>query len=264
MSDIDILVPEEKIRECVALFESEGGYKPVDETHELWDVHHYRKIYSENGIATLELHFKSLAAAYPYFTNETLIEHIRQSRRIDGAMVIEPSFDLYHVFLHSEISDHAYEHQALSLRQLHHAAVIIAASGEEIDWECLDTTVQKHGLTNIWRDYLYMIHALFGLEIPPEHLGKREHLDMILSYMDKSNSEPSLEVHSILEYTQKVFAYSALQRKYGLQSRWEYPWAVLRFVGSGFVKYASSSEARKNFIDYLKERKKRKRYGHHH
>jgi hypothetical protein len=264
MSDIDILVPEEKIMESIALFESKGEYKPVDETHDLWDIHHYRKIYSDKGIATLELHFKSLAAAYPYFTNETLIEHIRPSKQIEGAMVIEPTLDLYHVFLHSEISDHAHEHQTLSLRQLHHAATIISAAGEEIDWGKLNNVITTHKLINVWRDYLYMLSALFDVDIPAEYLGKETHLNEILLHIDRSNSEPPLEVYSIVEYGKKVFSYTALQRQYNLKSHWEYPFALLRFLGSGFLKYTFSSEARKDFIHYLKERKERKKYGHHH
>jgi len=264
MSDIDIWVPEEKIMESIDLFESKGRYRPVDNTHDLWDVHHYRKIYSEDGIATLELHFKSLAAAYPYFTNEILIEHIRPSKHVDGTMVIEPTFDLYHVFLHSEISDHAYEHQTLSLRQLHHAATIIDTAGEKIDWKTLDSVITTHKLTNVWRDYLYMLSALFDVNIPAEYLGKETHLNEILFHIDRSNSEPPLEIYSIVEYGKKVLSYTALQRQYNLKSHWEYPFALLRFLGSGFLKYTFSSEARKDFMHYLKERKERKKYGLHH
>jgi len=264
MSDIDILVPEEKLTECVQRLESKGGYQPINKTHKLFSTHHWRRMYSKEGVSGLELHFKSLSSvSYPYFTNEVLHQHLQKSKQIHNAMVIEPTFDLYHVFLHSEISDYSHKHKALALRQLHHGAMIINSLNKKIKWEALDKMARDHSILQEWRDYLSMQHTLFSVDIPSQFLGNTTHLDIILSTIDKEYNNKVSSIDFIREYIQEIFSYNALQKKYGFKSRLGFPLALAQSMGKGFFKFLFVPKIRRNLLNYLKKRKKLKKYGHH-
>jgi len=256
MSDIDILVPEDKLFECVELLESKGGYKAIDTTRELFSSHHWRRLYSEEGTAALELHFKSLYSnSYSYFPNEILTEHLKPSKQIDNAMVIEPIFDLYHVFLHSEISDHAYEDKALALKNLHHGAMIISSLGQTIEWKELEEIINLNNLTQKWGDYLYMQQALFQVNIPSKFLKNSAYFDKVLFNIDKRNI--------ISDIFREKFSYKVLQRKYRFKNKTGYIIAIIQHISRSIFKLLFISQVRKNFLNYITKNKKVSKYGYH-
>ncbi len=264
MMDIDVLVPEEKIMKCIELLEStQGGYQPIDTEDPLWSDHdhHYRRIYSDNGVAALELHRHSIGKRYPYFSNQKLMEHIRPSKRLENTSIIEPSFELYHAFLHSEISHAAHKNNTLELRHLHHAAVIINIFQEEIDWDLLAKEVEKHGLASTWSDYLYSLKRLFGTKIPPEIAENSEHFQKTIYLMENSNEKDVIRLGYFRDL-QNALSYNTLQKIYNLKSRSGYPLALVKSILRLSFKYAFSSKSRKEVMRRHKHFKKSRQYGH--
>jgi len=273
MSDIDILVPEDRVLECIELLEStKGGYEPIDSEENFWteDGHHYRRIHSENGAAALELHRYCLGKGYPYLSNSRVMEHVKDSKRIENAFVIEPTFELYHAFLHSEISDLSYENNVLMLRHLHQAAVIATKYKDEIDWPLLKKEVEqyevpqeelkKYQLSSVWSAYLYALNRLFNVEVPPEMIGDGEHFEKILYYMENYNKKDTIVALNIINI-KRAFSYEKLKEKYNLKSRFGYPLALAKYIFSLLSKYAFSSKARKELFEYIGYHIKSRQYG---
>ena len=273
MSDIDILVPEDRVLECIELLESsKGGYEPIDSEENFWteDGHHYRRIHSENGAAAFELHRYCLGKGYPYLSNSSVMEHVRDSKSIKNAYVIEPTFELYHAFLHSEISDTSYENNILMLRHVHQAAVIATKYKDEIDWDLLEEEVQKYEvpkeelkkyqLSSVWSAYLYALNRLFRVDIPVKMIGDKEHFEKIIYYMEnysKKNAVVSLNITNL----KRVLSYKELKKIYSLKSKLEYPLALINHVSKLLYKYSFSSEARKELFEYIKSHISSRQYG---
>jgi len=272
MSDIDILVPEERVMECIELLESKGGYRPIDSEENFWtdDGHHYRRIYSENGVAALELHRYCLGKGYPYLSNSRVMEYVKDSKSIGNAFVIEPTFELYHAFLHSEISDLSYENNVLPLRHLHQAAIIATKYKDEIDWVLLEKEVdrysisedksKKYKLSSVWSSYLYALNRLFKVEVPPEMIGDSKHFEKIIHYMENYNKKDTIVALNIANF-KRALSYATLKEKYNLKSRLGYPLALVKYIFTLLRKYAFSSKARRELFEYINHHINSRQYG---
>jgi len=262
MYDIDILVPESEILKCIEYLASQGGYKPVDSEAPEWMSHQYRSIYTENGIAAVELHRHALIKkCYAYLPDDELMKHVRPSKTIKNAFVLEPTYDLYHIFLHSELQDSCHEKRTLALRGLHHAAVIATLCRDEMQWDTLATMIERHGLDTIWGDYLYMLKRLFELEIPSEMPGSQKHFQEIVDSIEENNTK---EPKAFLYYCKRfkeALSYKTLKESYDLQNRAAYPFAVIQSLFSMIFKYTFSSEARKKLAKQHEHHKKSKKFG---
>lgn len=272
MSDIDILVPEDRILECIELLESKGGYQPIDSEEDFWteDGHHYRRIHTENGVAALELHRYCLGKGYQYLSNSRVMENVRESKIIKNALVMEPTFELYHAFLHSEISDISYENYVLMLRHLHQAAVIATKCKDEIDWTLLEKEVEKYEVpekelkkyqfSSVWSAYLYALNRLFRVDVPAEMIGDKEHFEKILFYMDNYSSKDAIVALNATNL-KRAFSYEKLKKEYHLKSKFGYPLALTKHIFKLFSKYMFSSEARKELFEYINNHVKSRQYG---
>ena len=264
MIDIDILVQESEILQCVELLMSKGRYQLLHKDAPLWGIsgpeHHYHRIYTENGVGVLEVH-RALAMDHPYLPNEILMKHVKPSKRIENAYVIEPSFEFYHSFLHSEVSHEFHENKILALRHLHHAAVVASASLEEIDWDILANEVDNYELSAVWEEYLYMHQRLFGLKVPSTGVDAQEHFKTIIYFIEKNNSiEGSISFYMM--NIKNVLSYKTLQKRYDLKSKLGYPLALVKSLFRIFFKYAFSSKFRKEVVEHFVKDKKNRKYGH--
>lgn len=264
MVDLDILVPEDKIFKCIELLKSKGKYKLIDEEKSSWSIddhHHYLRIYNDDGVAALELHHHALAKeAYPYLTDQKLMEHVRKSKIIDNAYVIEPTFEFYHAFLHSEISSYAHTNNTFRLRHLQQAAIIATVCQKEMNWNLLEAEAEKHGISSIWGDYLYIQKRLFEVDIPPEMIGSQKHFQDCI-YLIENNGEKKTMALFYFTRLKQVLSYEDLKKRYDLKSRLEYPKALLKYLFSLFSRFAFSSDARKNAEKFHKKLMKSSQYG---
>ncbi len=252
MMDVDILVPEEKIVKCIELMETKGGYKTFENSSSEWGIHHYQRISSDNGVAAVELHFRSLSKAYSYFPNEEFMQHIRPSKTIENADVLEPTYDMYHVFLHSEISDRSHRNHVLSLKNVHHAAVIATACESEIDWDLLAKKVEKYSISGIWADYLYKMNTLFEIKVPSHMLGTSKHFRKIIYNIDNNRRKSKI----VLFYfkIKDELSYSIIKLKYNLKSKLEYPLALIKYICYLFAKNTFSPKNQKLLLKYCEPR----------
>ncbi len=252
MMDVDILVPEEKIVKCIELLEKKGGYRPLENSSSEWGIHHYQRISSNNGAAAVELHFRSLAKAYPYFPNEEFMKHIRPSKTIENADVLVPVYDMYHVFLHSEISDRSHRNHVLSLKNVHHAAVIATSCESEIDWDLLAKKVEENSISDIWADYLYKLNELFGIKVPSHMLGTPKHFRKIIYNI--ANNRSTSKTALFYFKTKDELSYQVIKLKYNLKSKLEYPLALIKYLCYLFVKNTLSPKNGKVLLGYCEPR----------
>ena len=249
MIDIDILVPEEKIVECIELLERKRGYRPLEESTSEWSSHHYQRISSDLGAAAVELHFRSLSKAYFCFPNEELMKHTRASKTIKNADVLEPLYDLYHVFLHSQVSDRSHRNHILALRQLHHASFIAVVCEDEIDWSHLSKMIKKHSLSDIWNDYLYSLKELFKVNIPTLGIGHSKHFEKSIYAID--NPYTKNKIFEFYFALKDALSYNALKLKYNFTSRLGYPLALVKYLSYLLLKYIPSLEKKKIPLKYF-------------
>ncbi|NPA29857.1 MAG: nucleotidyltransferase family protein [Epsilonproteobacteria bacterium] len=259
MSDIDLWIPKNRLKECIDLLKKEGEYRRVPGTPR--SNHHYPRIYSDTSAAALEVHYYILGGeGKTYFSNTLLKAHLHPALGIPGADVIEPTYDLYHIFLHSQYHHQMHENLGLALRDLHHAATLIRKREKEIDWKALETLCQNHGLTQMWQDYLFLLKHLFQAEIPIQIDKYNSHYSQIIGSMEKYRKAVSRK-RLIYEMIIQIFSYRHLQRIYNLKSRKEYPFALIKYVAEKSMKLVLSPETRTRLKNTFKNYERLKKFG---
>lgn len=264
MIDIDILVPENDIIKCIELLESKGGYRPVDSkkvwTKASWETghHHCRRIYHEDGVAPLELHRRPTGTAF--FSNTLLMKYLRPSKTIENAYIIEPTFEVYHSFLHSEISHQYHKDYILELRNLHHAVVVATVCEKEMDWDLLTQEIERHKLSSMWSDYIYMLRELFEQELPDKMLGTKRHFKMILYFIEKNDTKKSRYLLYAI-FLKDILSYKSLKKRYNFKSKLVYPLVLIYYLISRLLKFGFLKEGRKTLADFFVRMMDAKRYG---
>ena len=222
MMDIDIFVPEEKLFKCIALLKAKDNYKEINENKKLsvnW--HHYHRLYKDSGMASVEIHRYPLHyEERKYFSQELIKKHINQSTSIENASVIEPMYELYHSFLHSQIS-HKYHHDKfLALRHMHHFT-IMANQYKDIQWENLSALVKENNLQNIWEEYLFIIQHIFKIEIPTHiniNKSKEKYLQKVYKRIDMTGSTELL-VKVFIKRFFRTLSYDNLRNHYNFKNK---------------------------------------------
>lgn len=264
MMDVDILVPEDKIEKCVGLLETARGYKPVDPEKPLWHNHQYRRIYSERDTAALELHRYPLNSACRHYFSETeLIKHIRPSKTVENAYVLEPSFDLYLIFLHSELHDAGHKKGLLSMRSMHHAAVIVSSCKKELDWTLPAVEISKHSLAKEWGDYLYVLNRLFDIQVPEDMIGSPKHYIEVTGAIEKMDESTWTRLKYFFIVLRNGYAYKKhkLQLQNQSKNRLVYPLVMTYSFIEIFIKFSFSSSQRKKLVDFFTNRISARKYG---
>lgn len=224
MMDIDILVPKDKIFESISLVK-DYSYKEIDSSIKLGDNwHHYKRLYREDRATSLELHrFIISGKSLSYTADFNYETDTNNSKSIDNALVLEPTYEFFYTFLHSEVA-HNYHDVIISLRHLHHGAIFLDKYKDVIDFKRLENYIEKYNLVKIWYEYLYLLKKLFLIDIPIE-------IPSMQTYENKVRKNLNAE-GSIRLLIEGIFRFYNLQSKYkNLKNRYQLIYYIpLRFL----------------------------------
>jgi len=223
MTDIDFYVPDEKIFESIELLKSHG-YLELDSSSKLNpDWHHYRPMYRDDIPAPIEVHRLLLGARIMrYFPEVDESKMFVQSKTIENAYILAPTYELYHSFLHTEISHSFYFYEHLDIRHLQHFSALVMLNKDNIDFKYLNLLSKEHNIDNIWNSYLKIQNYFFDLETSErlvENKDTAKHLANI-KYKLKNANTPVLKLKTLIKSIQYGFGYSNLQKNYTFKSRW--------------------------------------------
>jgi len=237
MVDIDILVPASKIFKAIDILK-EFGYKEIDPTAKLgkgW--HHYRRLYRAERTTSLEVHRKiTNYRALKYMSDFKWKLHTKDSSLIKDAKVLEPTYEFFYTFLHSEIA-HDYHELIISLRHLHHGAVLLHRYRDEIDFKRVEEYIEKYNLHKIWYEYLWILKRFFLVKIPFETPAMQTYERQVCKNID-SEGGYLWAVKMFLRRFRHAFRFDTLQQRYkNLRYRYQLLYYIpIRFIHLSFKK----------------------------
>jgi len=177
LTDLDILVPSEEIeRVSDALirfgYQFSGDHMEFIQTH-----HHYPPLIKRNERAMIELHRGLIWPGYePIFPTDYAWEHSIDIALPNSAeaKVLEPTYRIFHSFLHSCIVDGLYSRAYAEIRQLHELARTQFEYSSDIHWDEILSYAHAHGVGKQFRANLYAAVKFMGVPEFKEMIDRNE------------------------------------------------------------------------------------------
>jgi hypothetical protein len=234
MTDIDVLAPEERFVSAIEQFRA-AGYRESKFGIDYDKHHHWHPMVKAGMPAALELHRR--IAAESVIPCDPAIFTVSRNPDFKTAEILNPTYRLYHAFVHSEISHEAHLLRKLSIRHLYDFTVIADRYAEEIEWELLDKLAHTNRHRRIFYSYLYAAKQLFGLQCPLEvdKAYAKMHFKLVMNYFSQEKSlwKKYAYTLSIVPY---FITYRRMQKIYGNHSRRMYPFIVIRHLLQSMTK----------------------------
>ncbi|BDY12402.1 nucleotidyltransferase domain-containing protein [Hydrogenimonas cancrithermarum] len=230
MTDIDIMMHPEVFQEGLALLKKRGY---IEFGRDLGRWHHHTPRINKKGFpAAVEPHFRVIFdQKIEYIPYDEVTSQRSRNRLLKDSNVLKPTWHLYHTFLHSAVVDKSHQRWKLALKNVYDFSVLASSYGEEIDWNLLYSLAEKYHHEKILEDFLYLAEKLFMLETPIPTNALRGWL-FYKKCLWESTLIPETKIHKLYTaYTdfKEIYSYSALQQFYGLQSRVQYPFALIKY-----------------------------------
>ena len=169
MSDVDLMVPEERAGEAYTLLR-DLGYRPIGTAEEQEATHrnhrHLPTLVSEDGIVVLEVHSHIVTKDSPFrFDIGAFWDHAREAT-VAGVCVKAPRPEhmLLHLAVHFFLDRRFRSFAALS--QVADIAAAIDAYGDEIDWDFLQREAVSYGLGMTLFSGLTLARDLMDAPVP--------------------------------------------------------------------------------------------------
>ncbi|MEN8761064.1 MAG: nucleotidyltransferase family protein [Thiogranum sp.] len=219
MTDIDLLVPREKIDACLHALH-ELGYEAEEDIHSDYheDHHHCAPLFRPGDYGSLEVH-RSLTEN-PYVDILPTEIGLAEAQPLDfkglSMKALSPTHRLLHNILHSQLVDHNHADGIIPLRSLHEVITESTANQERIDWSIIQSRMEQHNRGNALRAYLYLAHKLFGTSFP-EGVGKT-----LSSRLYYQRCCAQLSWQWANEWGLRLGRYSAdtMRKRYGCENGW--------------------------------------------
>ena len=176
MADLDVVVRSGQLEAAVDALGSLGYVpepgKPFLHPHEL-------PLFAPGRPAPVELHTELGSPPVPQVIPAQ--EVWARSELVEGGGVAfrapSPRDRVIHNVIHAQVQDLNHAVGGLALRQLHTLAALSARQGHRIDWDEIARTMERHGLGEVYRSYVYLARALLHAPVPPA-AGPRARLQM--------------------------------------------------------------------------------------
>lgn len=179
MTDIDVLVPENKQQQAVSIFK-QAGFKVKEDEFALHGVnHHHAPALARDGVpCSVELHRWALkkTAAEVLSTSEIWNEVIHLdlnevhselgNEREFSAKQLSPTHQIILSIAHCEISHGAYADNQLDLHQLHNLYLLCKLHKNAINWQQVQQHFAKAKQQAVLYASLYSCLRLFNLTTP--------------------------------------------------------------------------------------------------
>ncbi len=231
MNDIDIMIEPQRFDEGLKLLK-ESGYEEFGRDLGRW--HHHTPRMSKDGYpAALEPHFRVVFdrdIEYIPFSDTTSKKSLMAD--LESTYVLKPTWHLYHIFLHTAVIDQNHRKWRLGLRYLYDFVMVAKAYEGDIDWPEIYALSREYEHEKILEDFLYLADTLFGLKTPIKYNRARGWLHL-KKCLWESTLLPDTRIYNLYRaYTEfsDIYSYEALKSFYGLQSKSQYPAALLRYI----------------------------------
>ena len=174
LSDLDVLVPVDRIEEAARLLKA-AGYRQSDYVTGFAEQlhHHYPALTGEDG-TMIELHVRLMQDAErdpvppdAVFAMAGTVVRNGQSFRLPC-----PEHRMFHLLAHAQISNWGRVLRQVSLRDLLEARHV--ATQHAIDWDSVDRSFRSIGARRELDGFLAAAHDLIGLEFPYGEARRRQ------------------------------------------------------------------------------------------
>ncbi len=220
MIDIDISVEYDKAMQAVEILKK-CGYKETDPDTPLEvEWHHYRRLYRDDIVAAVEVHRIFVSYRVSKFLPDECPENYKQSHKFLNARILVPTYDLYHSFLHTQVSHRYHTYKHLSIRHMQHFCVI--ATKYDIDFKYLETLVKEKGLEDIWQEYLLVQHKFFNLQVDEKILKNKKAQNYLYAIEKKILAKKSLWIKVKTFWKKSFYAlgYINLRKHYKFEKKY--------------------------------------------
>lgn len=170
ISDIDLLIPEERLVECVKKLMSAGYRRLRDpETASAKKYQHYPPLVADNESIAVELHYELLGKDYrslletETFTKASTLLAIGEMQ----ACLPSASHRVLHNIAHVQLGHRQYSLGELDLRHLFDFVLLKNALGEQIDWPNVASQFSRSGFSSAFEGFLQAAWIFFGEPLPP-------------------------------------------------------------------------------------------------
>jgi hypothetical protein len=166
MSDLDLLVPKDRIYECEQLLKT-NGFKslPIDTPSR----HHLRPLYRNDYPCRIELHHR---IAVPALTNMLHSADILAASRLmvhksSRFRLSSPTHFLIHNIIHHQLKDKRHRYHSFRLYQCYDTVLLMNTFYDEVDWGRLAHVFGRFGYTRALKAYFVLLQNLFDQPPPP-------------------------------------------------------------------------------------------------
>lgn len=231
MNDLDVMIDPRRFDEGLKLLK-EAGYEEFGRDLGRWH-HHTPRIDKEGFPAAVEPHFRVVfdrEIEYIPYDEETSMPSTRPG--FDGTYVLRPTWHLYHAFLHTAVIDKNHQRWRLGLRYLYDFTVLARAYEGRVDWGKVQHLAKRYDHEAILQDFLYLGERLFGLSTPLKTRRLRGEW-FLKKCLWQTTLEPDTRIYKFYEaYTDfhEIYGYQKLKNYYGLKSKAQYPFALVRYM----------------------------------
>lgn len=162
MLDLDVLVPEPDLARSISLLNNLGYIAAGNQKL----VHHHPPLVRQGDIATVEIHWHicenpQLLPAEHVFS-ESMILNAGSSR----VGIPSPTHRIIHNLFHAAVQDGEFVGGVISLKALYDLIRIDDAHHHAIDWQRVETSMNRSGFGRELEAHIYLAERLFGWQGP--------------------------------------------------------------------------------------------------
>ena len=220
MTDIDILVPAQKLDDCLSQITSKGYVLDIDQLSiETTEFHHAPPAIRENGPCYIELHRSPLVNSLTNILAKDEVLETSIALELTESLVVQqmhPTQLVIHAIAHSELQDRGYAEAHIDLRQLLNFYLITKTFGQKICWKTVEQRYKNTHHLHILYAVLYQANKLFGLTVPPLNIDKiaaqKQLQDCLQSYCQ---SEPEYSKLMLMRSILKGYSRDIIINIYG-------------------------------------------------
>ncbi len=167
LSDLDILIPPEKLPRALDAFIA-YGYEAMDVTYDVEKLHHYAPLFKPGHFGIIELHKRPFNKNVNHVLPTQAIVKAANDLTVNGCRFLlpDPTHAILICLLHSREFGLRDDPRQYNLRALHDLTAINLSAYGRIDWTYIGSVLKKSGLNHLLEAYLVAAHKLFGMPYP--------------------------------------------------------------------------------------------------
>ncbi|MES9963267.1 MAG: nucleotidyltransferase family protein [Candidatus Sedimenticola sp. 20ELBAFRAG] len=169
LSDLDIVIPKQRLDECVKILHGLGFQTQTDFEDEFTGIcHHYYPLVKKDGITVVELHLEVVHDGYQEMLPLQLLEENCQVIDWQGARIatLSPTLRVLHNILHTHLADSNFRFKQVSLRQLYELGMIVRKESTAIDWDWILSQFETNDSLPALENYLLLGSSLLNMDLP--------------------------------------------------------------------------------------------------